>query len=303
MRQSLLLFFGLSCTHLALGQGNKYTSWAEALSATEQVEWLDLDCPEIQEIPRHISRLPQLQSLYLTGCDLGVLPDGVEAVESLTLLNVQDNRLGTLPPNKWQNLRVINLRNNQLEKFPTTLLGLPHLREVDLSGNTGLDITQTLTSLAQVPRLDFLYLSDLSLTELPAQIKQLQNLEELHLTNNPQLDWSGAFQALAEVPHLTILVLTANELTDLPEATTEMSQLKGLVLDQNPDLVVETLIGRVQEMAGLKVLLLRENELNALPSNLEGLGHLDLLDLSGNQFSAAEQDRIREALPETQVVF
>ena len=147
MRYTLILTLFL-CAQLGLnGQSaQKYTTLNEAMKASEKVEWLDLICEDVPKIANRFGELPKLESLYLRGCKLSELPEGMEEASNLGLLNVQDNDLKTLPTelSELKELSVINLRNNAFRKVPKALLSLPKLREVDLTGNKELKLKRAL---------------------------------------------------------------------------------------------------------------------------------------------------------------
>ena len=82
-----------------------------------------------------------------------------------------------------------------------------------------------------------------------------------------------------------------------------MTQLNGLVLDQNPGLKLNSLFQHMESLKNLKTLVLRNNGLKALPQQLDPLKQLVVLDLGGNAFDEAEQNRIKTALPDTWVIF
>ena len=133
-----------------IGQTNqRFTSLEEALKESENVKWVDLVCTDIPKMTKHVNKLTTLESLYLTGCKLEALPEGIGQIQSLGLLNIQDNDLRSLPAElkNLNKLTVVNLRNNGFEKLPKVLSTLPNLREIDLSGNVQLNLNKTLTTL------------------------------------------------------------------------------------------------------------------------------------------------------------
>ena len=100
MRIAILLFvvFVLFFQFSLFGQGDRrFTSLEEASQQPEEVKWLDLDCEDFPLLPEKADQLINLESLYLTDCKLQQLPDGLGELESLGLLNVQDNKLSSLP--------------------------------------------------------------------------------------------------------------------------------------------------------------------------------------------------------------
>ena len=66
---------------------------------------------------------------------------------------------------------------------------------------------------------------------------------------------------------------------------------------------IKTLSSLLPKMLSLKVLLLRTHNLKELPSDLEGYSRLAVLELSVNTFPEEEQNRIKELLSNTNLVF
>ena len=92
---------------------------------------------------------------------------GIDQLKALTLLNLEDNNLNTLPDDlkSLQELQVINLRKNSFKHTPEVFIHFPNLREVDLANNQ-LDLVKSMKTLKEIKKLDFLYLSgnEISLT-------------------------------------------------------------------------------------------------------------------------------------------
>lgn len=55
----------------------RITSFEEALKELESAKLLDLVCSDIPEITAQITKLQKLESLYLTGCGIDALPEGI----------------------------------------------------------------------------------------------------------------------------------------------------------------------------------------------------------------------------------
>ena len=109
--------------------------------------------------------------------------------------------------------------------------------------------------------------------------------------------------SLAKVPNLKILVLSHNNIKDVPKELQLMNQLHGLVLDHNPNIDITSLLQHLEKLPNLKVILLRNNNLVQLPEDVKSLSGLEVLELSGNNFSIAEQQRIKAAMPGVNGIF
>ena len=91
-------------------------------------------------------------------------------------------------------------------------------------------------------------------------------------------------------------------MVDIPANIANL-KLAGLVLDKNPDLNLATTFTKLAKIKTLMVLLLRNNQLKQLPNNLAVLRGLEVLELSGNNFSDIERSKIKTLLNTTNVVF
>ena len=128
-------------------------------------------------------------------------------------------------------------------------------------------------------------------------------LQELHLNDNPELDLDQVFSIVEQIKSLKILVLSNNEISEIPRNISKLNHIEGLVLDANPKLQLSNLIAAVDSLRSLKVLLLRNNNFQFMPQNIKGLTGLKVLELSKNNFSKNEKERIKEQLPNTKVIF
>ncbi len=150
-------------------------------------------------------------------------------------------------------LKMLHLRNCNLETLPDWLGELRELEELDLQLNP---IKEWPESLFQLHQLQLLYVSDakaefpydrlhafpnlkslllayMRMTEVPPSVRQLRNLRTLYLYNN-QLqflpDWLG------ELNHLRRLKVNGNQLESLPACLGRLGELEDLALEDNPKL-------------------------------------------------------------------
>ncbi len=150
----------------------------------------------------------------------------------LGLLSIPKQTLGL------KRLRVMNLRANKLSMLPT-------------------ELCETLQE------LEFLNLSENSISYLPENISSLSRLRTLLLQNN--------------------------QITELPEGIGKLPLLSELRLDDNN---LNTLPETFGKLTSIKVLLLRNNKLPELPMSMVGMRNLEALDVSGNPMDY-------EALPDS----
>ena len=114
-----------------------------------------------------------------------------------------------------------------------------------------------------------------TITEIPAKIKNLKELTTLRLT-------------------LSVIQRIPDELTELQHLT---------VLDLTDGALSGSDLGNMAKLRNLEYLYLYGCGLSKLPPDLGNLTKLKELGLVGNYFSAAEQKRIRNALPDCVIKF
>lgn len=131
---------------------------------------------------------------------------------NLTNIYLQANYLTELP-NAIQfliNLEILDVSHNQLKKIPSSIGKLIKLRRIVLTHN---QITSLPSSLGNLPYLTSLLLSSNKLTELPYSLHQCTQLEDLHLDFN---NLSELPNFLTRLPHLHVLSVCSNQLVNLP---------------------------------------------------------------------------------------
>jgi internalin A len=161
-----------------------------------------------------------------------------------------------------------------IAEVPPSLMGLTHLRELDLGGNQLRKLPASLGGLKQLQRLN---LVGNQLCELPVSLGELKKLREVQLSNNQLRGLPVSFGGLKQ---LQVLRLDGNQLRELPASLGELEQLQTLYLSDNQLGELPTSIGKLKQLRELR---LDGNDLHALPSSCGGLDQLQVLRLDGNQ--------------------
>ncbi|XP_061859809.1 leucine-rich repeat-containing protein 40 [Colius striatus] len=261
-----------------------------SLSEVPQRVWrINLDTPE--EAHQNLSfgaadrwwEQIDLTKLILASNKLQSLSEDVKLLPALTILDVHDNQLTSLPSalGQLQHLEKLDVSHNKLRSVPEELLQLPRLKSFLLHHN--------------------------ELSSLPEGFGQLISLEELDLSNNHLTDIPTSF---ASFVNLVRLNLASNQLKNLPAAVSAMKSLRQLDCTKN---YLETVPSELATMASLEQLYLRKNKLRSLPAfpsckllkelhagenqieilsaeNLKHLNSLSVLELRDNKIKSVPEE-------------
>ncbi|NXT25839.1 LRC40 protein, partial [Syrrhaptes paradoxus] len=212
------------------------------LSEVPQHVWrINLDTPE--EAHQNLSfgaadrwwEQTDLTKLILASNKLQSLSEDVKLLPALTVLDVHDNQLTSLPSalGQLENLQKLDVSHNKLKSIPEELMQLAHLKSLLLHHN--------------------------ELSHLPDGFGQLVSLEELDLSNNHITDIPTSFALLINLVRLN---LACNQLKNLPADISAMKSLRQLDCSKN---YLETVPSNLATMASLEQLYLRKNKLRSLP--------------------------------------
>ncbi|XP_074731875.1 leucine-rich repeat-containing protein 40 isoform X1 [Strix uralensis] len=213
-----------------------------SLSEVPQHVWrINLDTPE--EARHNLSfgaadrwwEQTDLTKLILASNKLQSLSEDVKLLPALTVLDVHDNQLTSLPSalGQLENLQKLDVSHNKLRSIPEEVMQLSHLKSLLLHHN--------------------------ELSHLPDGFGQLVNLEELDLSNNHLTDVPTSFALLINLVRLN---LACNQLRSLPADISAMKSLRQLDCSKN---YLETVPSKLATMASLEQLYLRKNKLRSLP--------------------------------------
>lgn len=226
----------------------------------------------LTKLPDEIEQLGQLQLLDLSNNILSVLPESLGHLSHLRSLNLSANDLGTLPESIGQltQLQDLDLSHNKLIKLPGSLVSLTELQNLNLSNNS----LTLFESLGGFTRLQSLDLSVNRLTDMPESLAQLTQLQSLDLSYN---DLMVLPESLEQLTQLRSLRLSLNRLTLLPDWIGNFTQLQLLSLYYNELTGLPKSLGKLTQLQHLDI---SSNAIVELPDEMSSLVALQVLDLT-----------------------
>ncbi|NWR61649.1 LRC40 protein, partial [Bucorvus abyssinicus] len=248
--------------------------WWEQTDLTKLI----LASNKLQCLSEDVKLLPALTVLDVHDNQLTSLPLALGQLENLQKLDVSHNKLESVPEELMQltRLKSLLLHHNELGRLPDGFGQLVSLEELDLSNNRLTDIPTSFALLTSLVRLN---LSCNQLRTLPADISTMTGLRQLDCTKNyletipPQL---------ATMASLEQLYLRKNKLRALPEFPSCVL-LKELHAGENQIEIINA--ENLKHLNSLSVLELRDNKIKSVPDEITLLQKLERLDLSNNDIS------------------
>lgn len=250
------------------------------------------------------------------------LSDALRHAAAVTHLHLDRSGLKEVPSEvlRCTQLRVLNLRDNQLVELPDWLPRLAGLEALDVSGNNlrnwaadwsdwtslqSLDLSRNrLTTIrgARLPadlqnlNLSHNWLRTLAVPHLPTKLlridvshnalKQLPDLgvceylRQLHAQKNLLTDWPALPSSDNHLAGLQVLSLAQNRLTSLPKSIRGCQALRELNLEGNQ---LQRLPAEMGQLKWLVRLSLANNQIKRIPGVLAQLTILDQLSLADNR--------------------
>ena len=275
---------------------------------------------KLQYLPNILVRFTRLRELHIPDSNLKHFPEELSrTLRKLEVLDIGKNSLMTLP-DVWccRRLRELNLQQApndsftpvieqltcltflnvsecRLFTFPSALMHLAKLRELDISNNYITDLPSewnnhcleflnmadnslgrgsSLDPIAKLCSLEILDLSGNDLNKFPTTIQCLKFLSSLNVSNNPIKEFPVF---MGNIQTLKIFKCSACELHEIPRFLLQLQKIKTIELDKNK-------IKRIPEgwnLPTLETLKMSNNMGLQIPSGaLLGIGSLSRLELA-----------------------
>lgn len=211
--------------------------------------WADYN---LSIIPNNISNLDSLTILDLNDNNLTILPETIGDIENLIELHVGFNQLNSIPENigNLSNLTYLYLRGCQLDYLPENIGNLSSLTHLIIDDN---QLTELPESIGNLIYLRAINISFNNISTLPLSFWNLTNLLGIYMGSN---NFTSLPEEIGNLTNLTLLDVGFNQLTNLPEA-----------------------IGSLEPVESLGI---HFNQLTTLPENICNLTNLSVFYMQGN---------------------
>jgi len=175
-----------------------------------------------------VVRNGEIVQLRLSKLNLKKLPDCIQDLKYLEVLDVDNNLLKELPDwiGKIKSLKCLKAYGNKITTIPETIGDLKLLKFLELSDN---NLSELPESIGNLISLEELYLSTNRLKSLPESIERLKNLECLAIQEN----------LLERIPHsiggleaLKTLDLASNPICELSSSIINLKSLEDLFIEK-----------------------------------------------------------------------
>ena len=237
---------------------------------------------------------------YLGGNKFTSVPSFVPKLRTITYLDLQNNKITSLPPlTNLTNLKILSLMNNKITSIPDNFLAPTAPVQIYMHNNPLTHISDTICNtsmtlftcyncginaipecIGNASKLKDLLLRNNNITHIPDSLCDMESLRSIDFSNN---NIKKIPECIGNATKLTTLNVWGNNITHLPDSICSLEALKVLRLRENNLKSVPSCIGSLNN---LTTLVFGNNpSLNTLPDGMSSLTKLTHLNISFCNFS------------------
>ncbi|CAF1119610.1 unnamed protein product [Adineta ricciae] len=253
-------------------------SASEGWWTREPLKTLDLSSNSLATLPNEIELLDYLIVLNIHNNQLSTIPDSIRRLRLLEKLVLSQNELTTLPDGLFycSSLLYLNLSRNHLTKVSNKIGDLSYLQELDLSEN---DFEVFPKQLGYLTKLTKLTIAKNRLRALPNEFGALYNLRSFDMSHNQVTQLPESF---GDLINLEEVYANANRLAVFP-CFNQCARLKEIHLADNQ--LTEIADSQLEPLLSLISLNVRGNKIRVLPEQVALLPNLERLDVTNNELA------------------
>ena len=237
--------------------------------------------------------------IFIDSNSINIIPDGALALigtSNATEINmyIQNNNISRIDNNAFagveNELKLLDLTNNNLKTVPMALKSLENLQTLLLKGNPLTSLSSS--AIFSVSRtLNTLSLSLDQFQQWPSELHYFRRLSTLSVDGFQQSRLP--LNALSGVEAtLTTLEISHSRLDRLPAVICHLDNLRHLDFVSNPDSRTPLFEPCNHNITSVHFLNLRDNNLEQFPDVLSSFTALGFLDLSDNHIRVVDSDAI-----------
>jgi Leucine-rich repeat (LRR) protein len=191
---------------------------------------LNFNTDTFSVFPQEIFRYRKLRQLALGNCLIKHLPDSIDLLSDLEILQIEGDSLETLPAGlfRLKHLRELQLSDMTLDSLPTAIGQLTQLESLSYIGNALHTLPESIGKLAHLRELN---LRMAGIDSLPRAIAFLPALKEIELYGN---SLTRVPEPLLHNASVATIHLGSNNISSIPGDLSEMKSLRYLDLSYNP---------------------------------------------------------------------
>jgi Leucine-rich repeat (LRR) protein len=261
---------------------------------------MDVRKNNLRALPEYMNDLRNIEFLYAQHNDIEKLPDLSDCV-NLKEVHLSNNFIKEIPENfceKLPNLKVLDLRDNKIEKLPDEISMLQGLMRLDLTNNSISSLPHSLCTLAHLVSL---HVEGNPIKSIRRDIiacgthRILKTLRDRH-NQSPNADRDSIcsptipdkeFPDKYAIKKTKGLVLHGKNLIEIPEQVfEEASEADISIVDLSKNKLTQLPDGLSQLCTKLAELNMNSNALKEIPASIKIFENLKYLDISCNQLES-----------------
>ncbi|MEA1873694.1 MAG: leucine-rich repeat domain-containing protein [Bacteroidota bacterium] len=153
----------------------------EEITKLPTLKHLELNMPNIENLPNDIRNLTALESFSCTISSLKELPENVSAWKNLSFLNISYTAIKALPQNigELKNLKTLKLNDNEISQLPSSFTQLENLEHLEINNTNIQSLPEDIGELSKIQHIECRHTQ---ISEIPSSTEHLKSLKYLDIS-------------------------------------------------------------------------------------------------------------------------